>query len=183
MVNSHMRRLLPLVVLMTGPVLAVDIDKIIDYPSANTRYGATSENEWVESQVTPPAFPKDPDLIEFHVSAGATNRFMVDASTLSVGEDGVVRYVLVVKTPGGATNVTHEGIRCKTGEYKLFASGRSDGTWVRSRTGAWRPIENKPVNRHHAVLNREFFCPASTPIASPDEGREALRLGKHPRAL
>lgn len=178
-----MKRTLPLLVLMAGPALAVDIDKMIDYPGANSRYGTASRNEWVEGQATPPAFPKDSDLVEFHVSAGATNRFMVDASTLSVGEDGVVRYVLVVKTPGGATNVTYEGIHCKTGEYKLFASGRSDGTWANSRTSAWRPIENKPVNRHHAVLNRELFCPVFIPIANPDEGREALRLGKHPRAL
>lgn len=178
-----MKRWLPLLFALAGPALAVDIDKIIDYPGANTRYGSGSGKDWVEGQVEPPAFPKDADLVEFHVSAGAANRFMVDASTLSVGEDGVVRYVLVVRTPGGATNVTHEGIRCKTGEYKLFASGRSDGTWARSRTSAWRPIENKPVNRHHAVLNRDLFCPVFTPIASPDEGREALRLGRHPKAL
>jgi hypothetical protein len=138
--------------------------------------------EWVEEQATPPAFPKDADLVEFYVSAGTANRFFVDASTLSAGKDGIVRYTLVVKTSGGATNTTYEGIRCKTGEYRLYASGRTDGTWALARIADWRPIENKPVNRHHAALNRDLFCPLATPIDNAEDGRAALRRGKHPRA-
>lgn len=138
--------------------------------------------EWVEEQATPPAFPKDANLVEFYVSAGTANRFFIDASTLSVGKDGIVRYTLVVKTSGGATNTSYEGIRCKTGEYRLYASGRADGTWAPARIADWRLIENKPVNRHHAALNRDLFCPLATPIDSADDGRAALRSGKHPRA-
>jgi hypothetical protein len=127
--------------------------------------------------------PKDADLIEIQVSVTTTNRFFVDGATLKPGKDGVVRYVLVVKTSGGATNVTYEGIRCKTSEYRLYASGRADGSWALARLTAWRPIENKTINRQHAALNRDFFCPAGAPIASPEEGRDALRRGKHPAAL
>jgi hypothetical protein len=138
--------------------------------------------DWAEEQVEPPASPKDADLVEFYVSGNTPNRFYVDGTSLSVGGDGVVRYVLVVRTPGGATNVTYEGIRCDTREVKLYASGRADGSWARSRTGAWRPIENKLANRHHAALNRDMFCPAGARIVSADEGRDALKRGKHPRA-
>jgi len=141
-----------------------------------------NEAEWVEEQAIPPAFPKDADLIEFYVSAGTANRFFIDGSTLSVGKDGIVRYTLVVKTSGGATNTSYEGIRCKTSEYRLYASGRADGTWASARVADWRPIENKPVNRHHAALNRDLFCPVFTPIDSAEDGRAALRRGKHPRA-
>lgn len=141
-----------------------------------------NEPEWAEEQVTPPAFPKDTDLVEFYVSAGTTNHFFVDGSTLSVGKDGIVRYTLVVKTSGGATNTSYEGIRCKTSEYRLYASGRADGTWALARVANWRPIENKPVNRHHAALSRDLFCPLFTPIDSAEDGRAALRRGKHPRA-
>jgi hypothetical protein len=137
---------------------------------------------WVEEPISPPAFPKEADLIEFYVSAATANRFFIDGATLSVGKGGVVRYTLVVKTAGGATNTTYEGIRCKTGEYRLYATGRADGTWAAARNAEWRPIENKPVNRHHAALNRDFFCPLAVPIDNADEGRNALRRGKHPRA-
>lgn len=128
-----------------------------------------------EEQVPLPAFPKDGDLIEFYVSAATANHFYVDGATLAVGKDGVVRYALVVKTSGGATNVGYEGIRCNTGEYRLYATGRADGTWARVRAGTWRPIENKSVNRHHAALNRDIFCPVGLPVANAEEGRKALR--------
>jgi hypothetical protein len=95
-----------------------------------------------------------------------------------------VRYALVVKTTGGATNVSFEGIHCKNRSWKLYATGRSDGAWVKSPASRadWRPIENRPVNRHHAALSRDYFCPAGIPIRSAEDGRNALRLGKHPNA-
>jgi hypothetical protein len=135
---------------------------------------------WSEEQVVPPAFPRQGDLVELFAGTGASNRFFVDGRSLSVGKDGVVRYVLVVKTSGGATNVTFEGIRCKTGEQKVLALARSDGTWTPARIADWRRIEDKLANRHHAVLSRELFCPFASPIRTADEGRDALRRGKHP---
>lgn len=136
--------------------------------------------KWVEEAAEPPAFPQDASLREFYVSELTTNKFYIDASTLSVGKDGVVRYVLVVRTSGGATNITFEGIRCSSRELRIYASGRRDGTWAKARLSDWRPIENKPANRHHAELSRNLFCPNGTPMRSAEEGREALRLGKHP---
>lgn len=172
--------LLPFAAFLAGGALAAEVARDIGFHEP-VRSNFT-ESEWVESKVAPPALPRDADLVEFHVGANTANRFYLDGSTLSVGGDGIVRYVLVVRTAGGATNTTFEGVRCDTGEYKLYASGRADGTWARSRTDAWRPIENKLANRHHAALNRDLFCPAGARIGSADEGRDALMRGKHPRA-
>ena len=140
------------------------------------------EKPWQETEIEPPAFPRQENLREFYVSAVATNKYFIDASTLDAGADGVVRYVLVVLTSGGATNVSFEGIKCKEGSWKHYAAGHGDGTWAKSRAirNEWRPIENKPVNRHHAALSRDYFCPMGNAIRSADEGRNALRLGKHP---
>jgi hypothetical protein len=137
---------------------------------------------WLEADVTLPAFPQNEDLVEFYVSATTRNRFFIDARTLNVGSDGVVRYALVVLTAGGATNVSYEGIRCSSGEVRLYATGRADRKWAPARVSEWAPIENKTVNRHHAALSREYFCPGGVPIASAAEGRNALRSGQHPRA-
>ena len=139
--------------------------------------------KWVEGETTLPEFPKPENLIEFFVSAASSNHFFIDNASLSVGADGVARYALVVKTAGGATNISFEGMRCSSVEYKLYATGRSDGTWARARADDWRRIEDKSVNRHHAALYSDYFCPDRSPIANPAEGRNALRLGKNPRAL
>ena len=150
--------------------------------AANDYQEEEGEKKWQELTLEPPTFPKQENLREFYVSAVATNKYLIDASTLAVGADGVVRYVLVVQTSGGATNVTFEGIHCKERRWKHYASGHSDGTWTKSRAAGtvWRPIENKPVNRHHAALSRDYFCPVGNAITTADEGRNALRLGKHP---
>lgn len=149
-------------------------------------YDDEDKKPWQEQRdVELPAFPKADDLREFYVSSATTNKFFIDASTLAVGADGVVRYVLVVKASGGATNVSFEGINCKDRSWKLYATGHSDNSWNRSQASRiqWRPIENKPVNRHHAALSRDYFCPGGIGIYTADEGRNALRLGKHPNSL
>jgi len=138
------------------------------------------EKSWHEREVELPAFPQDADLLGFYVSAVATNRYLIDAKSLSVGDDGVVRYTLVVLTAGGATNISYEGIRCAAREVKLYATGRDDRTWAAVRDPVWRLIENKPVNRHHAALSHDYFCPLGNPIRSASEGRDALKRGKHP---
>lgn len=138
---------------------------------------------WVEEEVEPPAFPQEANLLPFYVSEMTAHRFLIDGESLSVGKDGVVRYVLVVRSAGGATNVSFEGIRCETRQYRLYAMGRQDGSWVKARLSQWRPIENKPMNRHHAALSRDLFCPAGVTISTPAEGRDALKRGKHPDAM
>lgn len=139
---------------------------------------------WQERETEPPAFPRQENLLEFYVSAVTTNTYFIDASTLAVGADGVVRYVLVVRTSGGATNISFEGIHCQERRWKLYATGRGDGRWTKSRATRieWKLIENTPVNRYHAALSRDLFCPNGVGINSADEGRHALRLGKHPNS-
>lgn len=138
--------------------------------------------KWAEEALQLPAFPQEANLLEFYVSATTTHKYYVDASTLSVGKDGVVRYTLMIRTSGGSTNITYEGMRCESREYKIYATGHRDGTWALARRSEWRPVENKPTNRHHAALSRDYFCPVGNAIVTADEGREALRLGKHPNA-
>ena len=141
------------------------------------------EEPWKEGETEIPAFPQDDALAQIYVSQIATNTYLIDPTTLQVGSDGVVRYVLVVRTSGGAKNISFEGIHCKELKWKLYATGHRDGTWSKARLSEWRPIENKPVNRHHAALSREYFCPSGSNIMSADEGRNALRLGHHPSVI
>lgn len=135
---------------------------------------------WEEIEATLPPPPKDSSLIPFYVSAVAVNRFQVDADSISVGGDGVVRFTLVVTSSSGVRNVSYEGIRCETAERRPYAFGRADGSWSKARSNAWVKIQNATVNRQYAALFTEYFCPAASPVNDADEARMALRAGGHP---
>lgn len=122
-----------------------------------------------------PQYPKREQLIEFFVSAASDFRFFIDPASLSVGDDGVVRYVLVARSPGGVENVSFEGMRCATAEVRLYAVGR-DGGWA-GKPGEWREIRPRSVQRWHNALYREYFCPQRQPIRSAEEGVSVLRRG------
>lgn len=116
-----------------------------------------SAPEWSELGVTPPAYPKVENLIKFPTT-WTTSDVLVDRTTLTVGDDTVVRYVLVIKTAGGAENVTFEGLRCQTGQRRIYAFGRRDQTWSPSKASDWRSIEDTRTNRHHFEFWRDVFC-------------------------
>jgi hypothetical protein len=104
-------------------------------------------------------------------------RFFVDPESVSVAEDRIVRYVLVARSPGGAENITFEGIRCPS-DYRIYAVGRPDGTWS-GRPSEWRPIVRDP-RVSQATLARQYFCPGRSAIVTNEEGRKAVRAGGHP---
>jgi len=157
--------------LLVRPVLAeVDEDEDRD-----TR-------KWQERVVDFPAAPLPENLQSFYVSAATDNEFFVDATSLTVGPDGVVRYVLVIQSAGGVRNVSFEGLRCETRERRVYAFGRPDGTWSKSRNVSWQRVRDVPANRHHAVLFYDYFCPGGAIVSGADEGRDALTRGGHPES-
>jgi hypothetical protein len=136
--------------------------------------------QWQEIEVVLPASPKESNLQPFYVSAATSNRFFIDVSTLSVGADGVVRYVLLVLSPEGGRNVTFEGMRCESRERRIYASGRLDGSWSKSRKNEWVRIQDVYANRHHAALFLDYFCPFGNVVRDAAEARNALKRGGHP---
>lgn len=151
------------------------------FPVAHGANGADEEEgvgKWRESAVEFPAPPLNENLLQFYVSAATDNRFFIDGSTLAVGSDGVVRYVVVIETSGGARNVTFEGLRCATRERRLYASGRADGSWSRSRNDQWSKIQTSAANRYHAALYLDYFCPDDIIVRSAEVARDALRRGE-----
>jgi hypothetical protein len=135
---------------------------------------------WQEKAVALPAAPLPENLLPFYVSAATDNEFFVDGVSLTVGSDGVVRYTLVIQAAGGAKNISFEGLRCETKERRVYAIGRLDGTWSKSRNEGWQRVRDVPANRHHAALFYDYFCPGGAIVADADEARDALRRGGHP---
>ena len=141
-----------------------------------------SDAPWQEVEFQLPTWPQPENLLAVYVSAATQNEFFVDGSTLSVTADGVVRYVLVIRSPGGATSISFEGMRCETRERRIYASGRPDGSWSKSRGEEWKRIRDTGANRYHAALFADYFCPEGVIVRNVEEARNALRLGRHPES-
>lgn len=140
------------------------------------------DKQWREVAVQLPPAPQQENLLPIYVSAATDNEFFIDGATLTVGADGVVRYVLVVQTSGGARNVSFEGLRCETRERRIYASGRPDGSWSKSRNNEWKRIQDVAGNRYHAALFSDYFCPEGVIARSAEEARDALKRGRHPES-
>jgi len=111
-----------------------------------------------------PGYPSPAALLQFPTN-WTTNSIFVDRNTLTVAEDGVVRFALVVRSASGAETVSFEGIRCATGERRVFAYGRNaadGGAWSPARGSGWRPIADSRVNRHYYEFWRDVFCDGNT---------------------
>ena len=132
---------------------------------------------WSELVADLPPYPSDTTLIPLEIDVVTPHRYFVDAKSVSTGKDGVVRYTLVVKTAGGATNISFEGIRCDSAEQKYYAIGRpADRSWARARDPQWRAFSVRQGGVHHASLYQWYFCRVKT-AEPPDRILRALRAG------
>lgn len=141
------------------------------------REDAFEDKPWAEAAYQLPPAPDAKNLIRIDVGTLTDNEFAIDEQSVSFGPDEVVRYTLVISSPRGARNVSYEGIRCATGERRLYAFGRPDGTWSKARSDRWVKIAENSLNRHHAALFRDYFCTTGGTVSSTDEARRVLPKG------
>ncbi|AOI69406.1 hypothetical protein WI29_19130 [Burkholderia ubonensis] len=135
------------------------------------------QGEWKENKVdTLPALPTPGDLLSFNVSQNTPLKFFVDAKSLAVGTDGIVRYTVVVTSPAGARNVNYEGIRCDTYEWRQYAGLNADHDgWDRTVENDWRRIENGELNAYHAALYQDYFCANKMPLGTTQSILENIK--------
>jgi hypothetical protein len=125
---------------------------------------------WTEIEAQLPAAPTPRTLIEVKLDSSSRNQLFIDAASLSIGDDGVVRYTAIIHSPSGAETISFEGLRCESGERKLYAFGRrlantggSDaGSWSRNRYAKWEPIQARLAGGYHRELFFHYLCTVST---------------------
>lgn len=137
---------------------------------------APDEAEWVESDVPPaPAFDMD-KLVEIDVDARGSLQYGVDPATVQIGEDGVVRYVMVARSSSGAMTAMYEGVRCSTGDYKLYARYNA-GRWTPTDAPDWKSLWESTRIKHPLAFARQGGCDSR---AAPSSVREIVRRLKSP---
>lgn len=134
--------------------------------------------EWVEIEVpAPPAFDIG-KLIEIDVDPGSGLRYGIDPSTLQIGSDGVVRYVMVASSKTGAMTAMYEGLRCGTADYKLYARYNA-GQWAPVAAPEWKSLWDSARIKHPLAFARQGGCDNRAP---PVSVREMVRRLKSPGA-
>jgi hypothetical protein len=145
-------------VLFAVPVLAAEWGQFEYDFEENTK-------AWQEIQTQLPAMPRPENLIEVKLDSSTRNKLLIDAASLSYGDDGVVRYTAIIRSPAGAENISFEGMRCENGERKLYAFGRASGKdareWSRNRYAKWEPIQARLAGGYHRELFFHYLCTVS----------------------
>ena len=127
---------------------------------------------WSEMQSRLPPYPKPGNFVAISLGSRSSNQYFIDYASVSADQDGVVRYSVVVKSPSGAETVSYEGMRCGTGERKLYAFGHSDkkggGEWSKNRYARWEPIPGRGYNDFRRELFTHYFCTVEGAVSLPD---------------
>jgi hypothetical protein len=123
---------------------------------------APESPDWKELDAPAPPALRTQGLIPVEVP-GTTLRFGVDPASLTVGDDGVVRYVVVASSPGGAVNGIYEGIRCSSGEVKVYARHNPDSGWVPVRDAQWQQLRRVSNSQYSLAIARNGVCLGNAP--------------------
>lgn len=135
---------------------------------------APTDPDWREVEAPPaPAFTVE-GLIPLDAPRSSL-RFGVAPASITIGSDGVVRYVVVASSPSGAMNAMYEGIRCKTGEYKTYARHSPGSGWVIARDPQWMSLQAAPMPRHALAVARNGACVGHGATLSTDRIVRDLR--------
>jgi hypothetical protein len=136
---------------------------IVSLPAAAARGqpddvgGIPDDKGFKEDALKLPPYPPDASLVKIHPRGNSNNRFYVDIDSVSLGEDRVVRYTMVIKTPSGVANVSYEGLRCKDANYKVYAFGTREGAWTAPRNSDWQRVESSDSNFRFSLI-KDYFC-------------------------
>ena len=128
--------------------------------------------EWREAPAPEVRYPRDRDLVPVRGVTGLDVEVFVDGRQLFRGTDGVVRYLLLFRSPSGAESVFYEGMRCGARQWRRYAYG-SQGR-MRAALSDWQPLGQGRQAGLHRLLYEAVFCPAG--VLPPDAGEMRRRL-------
>lgn len=146
---------------------------------ATLSFASQAQSTWQESEVGLPGPVQRAQLIPFDMSTRTELQFSVDASSISLGSDRVLRYVLVARSTSGAENILFEGLRCETGEARNYARwNATEQRWVPySGSTPWRPLAGVAASLPAARLAYLAFCEGRTPTEPMERLLSDLRRG------
>ncbi|TWO68872.1 hypothetical protein FN976_20970 [Caenimonas sedimenti] len=133
-----------------------------------------ADPDWKEVEAPRPPALRTTGLIMLEVR-GSSLQFGVDPESFSIGPDAIVRYVLVARNDSGALNALYEGIRCNSGDVKVYARHDPDKGWVPAPGAEWVPLQRGRHERTSLQVARQGACMGHSPNGSARQIVEDLR--------
>lgn len=128
--------------------------------AAHAQYADLDRADWKEDAAPPPPVYSTSRLIDIEMPRSATVRMGIDPETITINHDtGIVRYVVVARGPS-AVNATYEGIRCATGEYRVYGRQVQGNPWTPSGENDWKSMRGQTsvMVQHPYRLARDGMC-------------------------
>jgi hypothetical protein len=101
--------------------------------------------------------PNKASLQPFYVSQLTIFKFAVDTDSILIGNDGITRYIVILTSPNGNSQVQYEGIRCDSFQWRLYGTFENS-IWKENPLSSWRVIQDRTPNRYQASLAQGAFC-------------------------
>lgn len=141
-------------------------------------FGFIEREPWKEQPIAGlPAYPDGKHYVAVPLQqAGSDLDMFIDEPSLDIGDDGVVRYTLLLRSPRGAESLFYEGIRCATREWRSYAYGSSDSAW-QPVDAAWTPIQDLGMGRYREYLYRYYLCRPALGILPRQDMLQRMRYG------
>ena len=136
-------------------------EELLKSPSAFDDFGKFDESkgeQWKELAAALPAFPSDPNLIAVRMPVTYTLKVYLDEKSISLAEDGIARFTLVIESISGSRNVFFEGYNCGTREYKTYANGTPEKTFEPIKKPKWERVPYYDTNAFRFQLMRYYVC-------------------------
>jgi hypothetical protein len=136
---------------------------------------APVDPDWREAEAPPPPAFRADGLVPLDIPRSSL-RFGVDPASVSLGNDGIVRYVVVASSPSGAVNALYEGLRCNTAEVKVYARYNPGSGWTIAKDSTWVTLHDGRTASHSLVIARTGACVGHAP------NRSAIQIVRDLRA-
>ena len=125
-----------------------------------------ADPDWKENDLQAiPAFDVS-RLIEIDMGQRFSLVYAIDPQTLSVGSDGILRFVMVARSSSGAVNAFYEGLRCSTAEGRVYARHNPSSGWQTASTSEWKPLLQTTGMLHVLQFARQGGCDGAAPQRS-----------------
>ncbi|MDJ0805773.1 MAG: CNP1-like family protein [Gammaproteobacteria bacterium] len=152
--------------LLFSPLSMGEDRPFLDEPDNTIRHDFT-EKVWKEGEIMLPTRYEEQDLQEFQVDESSGNfHYFIDGSSLQTSEDGVSRFILIIRSSRGVDNSSYEGMRCGKREYRTYAYGSPQG-FKAIPGNVWRHIKKSGPENYRHTLYDDLICNTNTGKANP----------------